>query len=184
MQPVSQEGSSSPSDQTSFAVSPELTDAVYNELRRLAAYYLKSERPDHTLQPTALVHEAWIRMQAGAAGGWRNRAHFFACAAQIMRHILVDHARRHRAGKRPEGGERQDLTDVYLFSLDKCEELLAVDEALKRLAALDPRQSQIVELRFFAGLSEEEIAGVLNVSVRTVRRDWRMARAWLQSELP
>lgn len=161
-----------------------LTEAVYHELRRLAAFYLKSERRDHTLQPTALVHEAWIRIASGGKPEWRNRAHFFASAAQIMRHILVDYARQHGAGKRPNAWQRSELSDVYLFSLDRADELLAIDEALERLAAIDPRQSRIVELRIFTGLSEEEIADLLCISVRTVKRDWKMAKAWLQSQLP
>jgi RNA polymerase sigma-70 factor, ECF subfamily len=163
---------------------PELTDEVYRELRRVAAYYLKAERPDHTLQPTALVHEAWIRMGTRKDLLFRDRAHFFASAAEIMRHVLVDHARRYAAGKRPNPSNRCEFSEVYSFSLDRSEELLAVDEALRRLAGLDPRQAQIVEMRFFAGLSEEEIAKVLEISPRTVKRDWKMAKAWLQSELP
>ena len=163
---------------------PELTDEVYRELRRVAAFYLKAERPDHTLQPTALVHEAWIRMGARKDLLSRDRAHFFAFAAEIMRHVLVDHARRYAADKRPNPNNRCELSEIYSFSLDRSAELLAVDEALKRLTALDPRQGQIVEMRFFAGLSEEEIAKVLEISPRTVKRDWKMAKAWLQSELP
>ena len=171
-------------DQGTSGIPAELTEAVYNELRRLAAHYLRRERPDHTLQPTALVHEAWIRMQASAKLPWNDRAQFFAFAATVMRHVLVDHARQHAAGKRPTAGERCDLNAIYLFSLDHSDELLAVDEALSRLAALDERQCRIVELKFFAGLSAEEIADLLDISVRTVKRDWKMAKAWLQSELP
>jgi len=162
----------------------ELSEAVYNELRRLASYYLQRERPDHTLQPTALVHEAWIRMQSCRTLPWQGRAQFFAFAATIMRHVLVDHARQHVADKRPSAGERCELNEICAFSLDHSYELLVVDEALGRLAALDKRQCRIVELKFFAGLSAEEIADLLDISVRTVKRDWKMARAWLQSQLP
>jgi RNA polymerase sigma-70 factor (ECF subfamily) len=183
MRPVFQKERFPNRETKTLDMSPEFTDAVYRELRRLAASCLRKERSDHTLQPTALVHEAWIRMSAGANLEWQNRAHFFGFAARIMRQVLVDHARKHCAGKRPEGGERCELSDVYAFSLDRSEELLAVDEALDRLAVLDSRQSHIVELRFFAGLSEEEIGELLDISVRTVKRDWKMAKAWLQSEL-
>ncbi len=165
-------------------VPAELSEALYKELRRLAAYYLQRERPDHTLQPTALVHEAWIRMQGDRKPPWKDRTHFFSFAARVMRHVLVDHARQHRAGKRPTAGARCGLDEVRLFSLDYSEELLIVDNALNRLAALDARQCQIVELKFFAGLTDEEIAEVLDVSVRTVKRDWKMAKSWLQSQLP
>jgi RNA polymerase sigma factor (TIGR02999 family) len=163
--------------------SQEFSIAVYRELRRLAAIYLRRERPDHTLQPTALVHETWIRMQSGSNLAFQSREQFFGFAARIMRQVLVDHARRHCAGKRPDIRQRCEMNDVYAFSLDKSEELLAVDQALDRLSSLDPRQAQIVELRFFAGLSEDEIADLLDISARTVKRDWRMAKAWLESEL-
>jgi RNA polymerase sigma factor (TIGR02999 family) len=161
-----------------------LTDAVYRDLRRMAARYLRSERADHTLQPTALVHETWIRMTAGVEPEWENRERFFAFAGQVMRHVLVDHARKHDAEKRLDPGERLEFTQVCLFALERSEELLAIDEALGRLEKFDPRLTQIVELRFFAGLSEQEIAEVLEISARTVRREWRMAKAWLQSQLP
>jgi len=171
-------------DHGALGVPPDLGEAVYNELRRLAASYLQRERPDHTLQPTALVHEAWIRIQAAGNMPWHDRAHFFAFAATVMRHILVDHARRHAAGKRPSAGERCELNEIYVFSMDHSQELLIVDEALRRLAVLDERQCRIVELKFFAGLAEAEIADLLHISVRTVKRDWKMAKAWLQSQLP
>jgi RNA polymerase sigma factor (TIGR02999 family) len=182
MRPVAKKEPASESPAETVNMPPEFTDAVYDELRRLAASYLRKERSDHTLQPTALVHEAWIRMRGTGRLEWRSRASFFGFAAQIMRQVLVDHARKHCAGKRPNARERCELQEHYAFSLDRSEELLAVDEALNRLAALDPRQSQIVELRFFAGLSEEEIAELLGLSIRTVKRDWKMAKAWLQSE--
>ncbi len=150
----------------------------------MAAYYLRTERADHTLQPTALVHETWIRMASGAEPEWGNRARFFAFAGQIMRHVLVDYARRHSALKRIEGSEGGGLQDLCLFAVDRSEELLIIDQALDRLSSIDPRLCSIVELRFFAGLSEDEIAGALDISVRTVKRDWQMAKAWLQSELP
>jgi RNA polymerase sigma factor (TIGR02999 family) len=149
----------------------------------LAGIYLRRERSDHTLQPTALVHETWIRMQAAPDFSGQSREQFFGFAAKIMRQVLVDHARRHCAQKRPDGRNRCEMVEDYAFSLDKSEELLAVDQALDRLAALDPRQAKIVELRFFAGLTEEEIAGLLDISPRTVKRDWSMAKAWLESEL-
>src|SRR5579872_7079334 len=160
----------------------DVTGAVYRELRRLAGIYLRRERPDHTLQPTALVHETWIRMRSGAKFGWESREQFFGFAAKIMRQVLVDHARKYCAGKRPNPRNRCEMDEAYAFSLNKSEELLVVDQALDRLSKLDRRQSQIVELRFFAGLSEEEIAELLDISARTVKRDWKMAKAWLESE--
>jgi len=160
----------------------QLLSLVYPELRRLAAFYLSSERPDHTLQATALVHEAYIKL-ADQNAPWQNRAHFFAAAAQVMRHILVDYARAHRAGKRGSGGAKVPLENAVLLTAAQSAEVLEVDEALTRLAKLDPRQARIVELRFFAGLSVEETAEVLGCATRTVNREWRMAQAWLRREL-
>jgi RNA polymerase sigma-70 factor (ECF subfamily) len=160
----------------------QLLTIVYDELRRLAARYLRRERPDHTLQATALVHEAYLKL-AGREASWQNRAHFFGVAAQVMRHILVDHARVHRAEKRGSGNGKVSLDDVVLVSSAKSREILDLDEALTRLAQVDPRQARVVELRFFAGMSVEETAEVLGFTTRTVNRDWRMAQAWLQREL-
>src|SRR5262245_32382098 len=153
---------------------------VYKDLRRLARYYLNSERQNHTLQPTALVHEAYMRITK-TNGQWQNRSHFLAVAATAMRRVLVDHARTVKAAKR--GGIKISLESALSYSEQQSGEMLALDEALGRLATWDPRQAQIVELRFFAGLSIEEIAELLNVSVRTVKRDWNLARAWLYGQL-
>jgi RNA polymerase sigma factor (TIGR02999 family) len=160
-----------------------LMGMVYPELRKLAAVYMARERPNHTLQPTALVNEAYLRLIDRPDISWKNRSHFFAVAAQAMRHILVDKARARRAGKR--GGPRQQVTldDVAAIAEAPSIDLLALDEALTRLAALDPRQSRLVELRFFGGLSLEEAAQIVGVSDRTAKRDWKMARAWLRGEL-
>ena len=160
-----------------------LLPLVYDELRRIARHYLQGERPGHTLQSTALVNEAYVRMVAQDFPQWQNRAHFFAVAAQLMRQILVDHARSHRASTR--GG------DVYKVSLDEAGDqpqaadvdIVALDDALKNLAEMDPQQSKVVELKFFAGLSIEDTAEVLGISASTVKRDWITARAWLFREL-
>lgn len=157
---------------------------VYAELKRVAASYLRSERRNHTLQPTALVHETFLRLvSAETAANCHNRAQFFSIAATMMRRILVDYARRRATEKR--GGEyvRVLLHENLGVSPDQPERFLALDEALQRLARIDPRQSRVVELRFFAGLKEEAIAELLGVSVRTVKRDWSMAKAWLFGEL-
>jgi RNA polymerase sigma-70 factor (ECF subfamily) len=156
---------------------------VYNELRRVARRYLRSERPDHTLQPTALVHEAYIRLLGQREIMWQNRAHFFGVAAQLMRRILVDHARAHQAEKRGGHKQKVPLDEALEYTADKSAELVALDEALDRLAARDPRQARVVELRFFAGLTEQETAELLGISVRTVKRDWDVARAWLYKEI-
>jgi RNA polymerase sigma factor (TIGR02999 family) len=156
---------------------------VQGELRGIAARLLRFERPDHTLQATALVNEAYLRLLGGSTQEWQSRAHFFAVAAQVMRRILVDSARAYRAGKRSGKLKRLDLSDIDQGVRNDVEQVLAVDTALTKLAAWDPRQCRIVELRFFAGLSEGEIAEVLQVSSRTVRRDWNVARAWLKGEL-
>lgn len=156
---------------------------VYNELRRLAGQYLRQERPGNTLQATALVHEAYLRLRNQADGRWEDRNHFFATAAQIMRRILVDHARMKVAEKRGGAQEKLQLDEALVFSPEQSNELTALDEALERLAKIDPRQSRIVELRFFGGLSVEQIAAILQTSPRTVKRDWSVARAWLYGEL-
>jgi RNA polymerase sigma factor (TIGR02999 family) len=162
----------------------DLDARLYGELRALAGDFLRRERSDHTLQPTALVHEAWIRLSAEAGSPWDNRARFFAIAAQAMRRILIDHARRKQADKRGGGAQRITLVTDITPPLDSADvDLLALDEALDRLAALDERQARVVELRFFAGLTVDEVAEALDVSARTVAGDWRLARAWLSREL-
>ncbi|MEW6209796.1 MAG: sigma-70 family RNA polymerase sigma factor [Acidobacteriota bacterium] len=160
----------------------QLMPLVYDELRRAAKRYMRRERADHTLQTTALVNEVYMRLIDADKVRWQNRAHFFAISAQLMRRILVDFARRRRGLKR--GGEAEQVSlDEALMVADQRVDLVALDDALKSLAALAPRQSQVVELRFFGGLSEEEIAEALKVSPRTVRNDWSMARVWLLREL-
>jgi RNA polymerase sigma-70 factor, ECF subfamily len=152
-------------------------------LRRLAAFYLREERAEHTLQPTALVHEAYLKLIKLEAMDWRSRSHFFATAAMLMRRILVDHARARRAAKREGFLHAISLDEMTMASPRKSVELIALDDALDRLAQVDTRRSKIVELRFFGGMSEEEIGVVLGVSARTVKRDWRVAKAWLYNEM-
>jgi RNA polymerase sigma-70 factor (ECF subfamily) len=156
-----------------------LMAVVYDELRRLASAYLRRERQSHTLQPTALVNEAYMRLAAQDRTNWKNRAQFFGIAAQMMRRILVDHARSHRAAKRPEAGGRVVLDDSIATVEPRECELLELDQALSELEALDPRLARIVELRYFGGLSEQEVARVLGVSRSTITRDWHTAKAWL-----
>ena len=163
--------------------SDELIGRVYKELRTIAARQMRRERPDHTLQPTALVHEVYLRFVDDMGAGLNNRADFFAAAVNLMRHVLIDHARAKQAEKRGGDVVKITLNEVQISSAQSAEELLAVDEALERLAAIDPRQARIVELRFFGGLSIEEIANVLGIVPRTVDRDWRAARVWLRREL-
>ena len=160
-----------------------LMPLVYDELRRLARHYLQNERRDHTLQATGLVHEAYLRLVDQTAASWRDRAHFYSVAAGVMRRVLVDHARSHRAGKRGGQLEKIELDENVALSPAKEINLVALDDALKDLAKLDPTQSQIVELRFFGGLTVEEVAEVLEISPRTVKREWRLARAWLRHQL-
>ena len=157
--------------------------AVYQELRRMADHYLRLERPDHTLQPTALVHEAYLRLIDQRKVSWQNRAQFFGVAAQMMRRILVDHARTKQRGKRGGAARKLSLDEVMNLSQGRAADLVALDDALKALAEIDPRKSQVVELRFFGGLSVEETAEVLDVSPQTVLRDWKMAKAWLYQEM-
>jgi len=159
-----------------------LMPLVYNELRALAESCLRQERPDHTLQATALVHEAYVRLVKQEEVEWRSRSHFFAVAAQMIRRILVDHARGHQRAKRGGGSQRLRLDDD-VPAAERDVDLVALDEALQDLAALHPRQAQIVELRFFGGLTLREIAEFLDVSSRTVDGDWSMARAWLRKAL-
>jgi len=156
-----------------------LIPVVHAELKRAARQQLRRERPGHTLQPTALVNELFLRLVEQGQASWKNRAQFFAVAAQLMRRILVDQARARDAAKRGGAAVRVSLTDAELAGEAPLLEVLAVDEALTRLAALDPTQARIVELRFFAGLSVEETAAVLGCSDRTVKREWRLAKAWL-----
>ncbi|MDP9100057.1 MAG: sigma-70 family RNA polymerase sigma factor [Verrucomicrobiota bacterium] len=160
-----------------------LMPLVYEELRTLAHQYIQRERPDHTLQATGLVHEAYLRLVDQATTTWQNRAHFFGVAAQVMRRILVDYARTHRAEKRGGDWDKLAFDEALAPAAERSVDLIALDDALKDLLALDPRQSQIVELRFFGGLTNEEVGEVLQVSPRTVKREWRMAKAWLRREL-
>jgi RNA polymerase sigma factor (TIGR02999 family) len=161
----------------------KLIPLVYAELRRLAAHYLRGERPDHTLQPTALVHEAYLRLTKLHDVDWQSRSHFFATAATVMRRILVDHARAQNANKREGCRNAVSLEEALVVSPARSSQLIALDDALDRLAKLDLRRSRIVELRFFGGLSEEETGEVLGISERTVKRDWRVAKAWLYNEV-
>lgn len=160
-----------------------LIPLVYDELRRLARRYLRRERPDHTLQSAALVNEAYLRLIRQEHPQWQNRAHFFGVAAQLMRHILVDHARNRAAAKRGAGAPRLTLDPDVALPQARDVDLVALDDALNQLAALDPQQSRLVELRFFGGLSIEETSVVLGVSPATVKREWATARAWLQREM-
>lgn len=160
-----------------------LLPLVYDELHRLAQLRMGRERPDHTLQPTALVHEAFLRLVGGGDPGWQNRAHFFGAAAIAMRRILIENARRRDAAKYGGGRAQISLSGVDLADDPDSLDLLALDEALSRLEKQDPRMSQIVHLRYFAGLSVEEAAEALNISPRTVKRDWNLARAWLYREI-
>jgi RNA polymerase sigma factor (TIGR02999 family) len=160
----------------------ELTPIVYAELRRLAHRYMRRERPDHDLQTSALVNEAYIRLVDYKRMQWQNRAHFFAVSAQLMRRILVEHARRHNL-KRGRGVHHVSLDEAVLVGVDSGVDLVALDDALNTLARVDPRKVQVVEMRFFGGLSVEETATVLKVSPVTVRRDWSSAKIWLYREL-
>ena len=161
----------------------ELYPLVYNELHRLARRYMSRERKGHTLQTTALINEAYVRLVDQKNVHWANRSHFFAISAQIMRRILIDHARRHAYAKRGGGAQQVSLDDVAMVARDLSSDLVQLDEALKTLAKVDARRCHVVELRYFGGLSNEEIAGVLKVSENTVTRDWNLARAWLYQQL-
>ncbi len=165
------------------AATDELFGLVYEELRALAGSFFRGQRPDHTLQPTALVHDAYVKMVGAADSRFRDRGHFFAVAARAMRQILINHARDRRAAKRGGGAGRVTLDEAAVAGPTREVDLLELDDALARLENLDERQCRIVELRYFAGLSVEEAASVLGVSEPTVKRDWRMARAWLFQEL-
>jgi RNA polymerase sigma factor (TIGR02999 family) len=162
----------------------ELAERVFDNLRRIARGRLRHERPNHTLQPTALVNEVFMQLVSQNDMNWQNRAHFFGVAAQLMRRILIDYARTVKAQKRGGGMGRLESLDVDVpGQVVNIEEVLSVDEALKHLEKIDPRQSRVVELRYFAGMTEEEVAEVLQVSVRTVKRDWNMARSFLRDEM-
>jgi RNA polymerase sigma factor (TIGR02999 family) len=161
----------------------ELFPVVYDELRSLAGSFLRRERPGHTLQPTALVHEAYFRLTGRSEATVRDRAHFFAVAAQAMRRILVDHARRQRAAKRIGAQDRVPLDDAMPLSVDPEVDLLGLHEALTDLAEINARQAKVVELRYFGGLTSEETAEVTGVSLATVERDWHAARLWLRRRL-
>lgn len=160
----------------------QLTPIVYQELRRLARYYMRQERPGHSLQTTALVNEAYLRLVDYKRMQWQNRAHFFAVSAQAMRRIPVEHARRHNA-KRGKGIEHVALEETAVVGRERAADVVKLDDALRGLEELDPRKARVVELRFFGGLSVEEIAEVLHVSAVTVMRDWSTARAWLYREM-
>lgn len=160
-----------------------LQPLVHQDLRRLAASHLRRERPNHTLQPTALVHEAYIRLVDQDQVKWQSRSQFFGLCAKLMRQILVDYARRHRSAKCGGGVQAIALNEALVYAPSRSDELIALDDALARLAQVDSRKSQVVELRFFAGMTAEESAEVLGVSVNTVLRDWDFARAWLRKDL-
>jgi RNA polymerase sigma factor (TIGR02999 family) len=161
----------------------DLVVSLYSELRTLASRYLQRERRDHTLQTTALVNEAYLRLAEQKQVHWKNREQFLGVAAQLMRRILVDYSRAHSASKRGGNAEKVALENAAVFSPEKAADVVAVDEALTKLAQLDPQQARLVELRFFGGLSLEEAAGVLGVSRTTVKRNWNVAKAWLAREL-
>ncbi len=161
----------------------ELTPLVYDELHRIAHRYIAQQSPGHTLQTTALLHEAYLRLAGQDEKHWENRAHFFGVAAQAMRHILVDHARTQLREKRGGGAQGVSLDDGLAMGTEQSGEIIALHDALTELAKLDERQSKIVELRFFGGLTEPEIADILQVSQRTVSNNWRLARAWLLQQL-
>lgn len=161
----------------------ELTPLVYEELRQLARYFMGRQRPDHTLQATALVNEAYLRLADQTNPSWQNRAHFFAVAARAMRQILVNYAQSQRSQKRGGGALKVELDEAAIVSPEASKEIVDLHEALERLAALDSRKAQVVELKYFGGLNYDEIAEVLKISPVTVRRDWEFARAWLYTEL-
>jgi RNA polymerase sigma factor (TIGR02999 family) len=157
----------------------KLFPLVHSELRRIAQRQMSGERPGHTLQATALVNEAYLKLAGRQGFDWQNRAHFFAVCATVMRHILIDHARAHARDKRGGGAIQVSLNEALVVAGDQAEHLIALDDALRMLESLDPQKGKIVELRYFGGLSIEEAAEVMNVSPRTVRREWQRAKAWL-----
>jgi len=161
----------------------ELTPLVYEELRRLAHHFMEGQRPDHTLQTTALVDEAYLRLADQTSPSWQNRAHFFAVAARAMRQILVNYAMSNRAQKRGGGALKVELDEAALVSPEESKAIVDLHEALERLGTLDSRKARVVELKYFGGLNYDEIAEVMNISTMTVRRDWIFAKAWLHNEL-
>ena len=161
----------------------ELTPLVYEELRRLAHHFMEGQRPDHTLQTTALVDEAYLRLADQTSPSWQNRAHFFAVAARAMRQILVNYAKRSRAQKRGGGALKVELDEGAIVSPEQSQAILDLHEALEKLGTLDSRKARVVELKYFGGLNHDEIAEVMKVSTVTVRRDWVFAKAWLYNEL-
>ena len=165
------------------AVVDELTPLIYQELKRMAGSQLRRERPGHTLQATALVHEAYLKLVDQRQVTWQNRAHFFGVASQIMRRVLMDYAKSQKREKRGGGAHKTSLDEALVVAEDRASDLIQIDEALARLEELDPRQAKVVELRFFGGLSVEETAEAMGISAPTVKREWAMARAWLHREL-
>jgi len=161
----------------------QLLPVVYGELRKLASAYLRRERPDHTLEPTALIHEVYLRLVDQNVPQWNGRVHFYGVAARLMRQILVDHARRRAAARRGGDQLKTPLVDAAVFSVEQAVDLMALDEALQKLEAVDERKCRVVEMRAFAGMNAEETATVLDVSVQTVKRDLRLAKAWLAREM-
>lgn len=160
----------------------QLFELLYHELRRIAQHHFANERIDHSLQATALVHEAYMRL-VGSSSHWQNRAHFFSVASSVMRRVLVDHARAKRAAKRPDSRQKVVLEEALAITNNHLENIIDIDRALSRLASIDVRQSRVVELRYFGGLTAEETAEILDVSLNTVKRDWIVAKAWLYGEL-
>jgi RNA polymerase sigma factor (TIGR02999 family) len=161
----------------------KLMPLVYEELRRLARYHMRNERPDHTLQTTALVHEAYLKLAGSQDKRWRGRTHFFAVAARVMRQVLIDHARGVSREKRGGGAVKVQIDDASIISPERAADVIALEEALARLEARDGRKARVVEYRIFAGLDNEQIAELLGVSTNTVIRDWNFAQAWLRREL-
>jgi RNA polymerase sigma-70 factor (ECF subfamily) len=164
-------------------VSARLIALVYSQLRSIAGRCMLRERPDHTLQPTVLVHEAYLRLAAETGIRWQSRAHFFGFAAQIMRRVLLDYAREHRAIKRGGAAARISLDEVFLITEDQLDRVLILDESLQKLAAVDPQQARIVEFRFFAGMTVEETSEAMGMSTATIKREWSHARAWLHRDM-
>jgi RNA polymerase sigma-70 factor, ECF subfamily len=167
----------------SSAALEDLIPLIYPELRRLARKYMQRENPAHTLQTSALINEAYVRLVNQQGVEWQNRSHFFAVAAQAMRHILIDHARKHQVARRGGGLLRVSLDETAVASQERASEFLALDEALTQLALVDPRKSQIVEMRFFGGLTVDEVAQVMKLSPITIKREWRAAKVWLHFEI-
>lgn len=161
----------------------QLAEQIHRELHALARARLRLERGDHSLQPSALVNEAYVRLFGTTRRVWKDHGHFYRMAARVMRNILIDHARRHRARKRPFGAERVELGETLVFAVERSAELLALDLALNELARMDPKLNQLVELRYFGGLTIEETAEVMGISPKSVKRGWQTARAWLGSRV-